>query len=203
VPSLGPPPVEVPKLIGATRDAAVQRLVEAHLRLGNVRRAFHDTVPAGHVIRQSAEPSSRIPQGTRVDIVVSKGHAPVDVPSVVGLAGERAVRALEHAGFIVEETTGFSNKVDHGLVLAVTPDEGTTQPYGTTVTITVSVGPETFPAPEFYGLSPDAAEALAERWGLELAMLTVPGSDGSTVTSQLPVPGTTVRYGETITVYLD
>ena len=31
------------------------------------------------------EPSASVPQGSAVSIVVSKGHAPVDVPSVVGI----------------------------------------------------------------------------------------------------------------------
>jgi hypothetical protein len=52
-------------------------------------------------------------------------------------------------------------------------------------------------------MSPDAAKILADRWGLELALFTVPGTDGSTVTSQLPVPGVIVRYGATITLWLD
>jgi len=203
VPSLGPPPVGVPNLAGATRDEAAERLRNAKLVLGKVREAYHDTVPEGHVVRQSAVAGGQLPQGSTVNVVVSKGHAPVEVPPVAGLPEGKAARRLEAAGFVVETTTGFSDDVDRGLVLELTPEEGTTQRYGSTVTLTVSVGPERFPAPEFYGLSTGTAKALAERWGLELAMFTVPGTDGSTVTSQLPVPGTTVRYGSTITLYLD
>ena len=202
VPSLGPPPVEVPEVIGATLDEAEALLLGGDLELGNVRRAFHVTVPEGHVIRQSAEPGSRIPLGSGVDLVVSKGHAPVDVPSVVGLPSTKAERALEAAGFVVDETIGFSEKVERDVVMSVNPSEGTSAPYASTVTITVSVGPEEFPAPNFIGLSRSEAEALADEWGLRLAILAVPATDGSNVISQLPSGGGTVSYGATITLYM-
>jgi len=137
-----------------------------------------------------------------VDFVVSRGHAPVDVPEVRGTTEARATEALTAAGFGVEVLTDFSEKVERGRVMKVAPAEGTTQPYASTVTITVSLGPEEFPAPDFRGLGRDEARALADRWGLELAILAVPATDGSHVLSQLPTAGTTVRYGQTITVWV-
>jgi serine/threonine-protein kinase len=202
IPSLGPPPVDVPKMIGKTREEAEALLRDAKLELGSVRDAYHDTIPEGLVIRQTEEPASSVPQGSRVGLVLSLGHAPVDVPPVVGMNADKATRALETAGFSVKEATGFSDKVERGVVLSVTPDEGSTEPYASTVTITVSLGPEEFPAPNFVGLSRGAAEALADAWGLELAILTVPNTGGANVISQLPGGGSTVRYGATITLYM-
>ena len=202
VPSLGPPPVDVPKLIGKTRAETEALLREAKLELGRVRDAYHDTIPEGLVIRQSDDPASSVAQGSAVGIVLSLGHAPVDVPPVAGMSADKATRALQNVGFSVKEATGFSNKVERGVVLSVTPDEGSTEPYASTVTITVSLGPEEFPAPDFLGLSRADAEALADRWGLELAILSVPNTDGSNVISQLPSGGATVRYGATITLYM-
>jgi eukaryotic-like serine/threonine-protein kinase len=202
IPSLGPPPVDVPKVVGSSLEDARAALVDAKLAPGEVTRRFDDTVPAGHVIRQSTPSGRTLPQGSEVDLVVSRGHAPEDVPSVAGLRQQGATRALGALGFDVAVQTGFSDRVDKGLVMTVSPEEGSTQPYGSTVTITVSLGPEQFPAPSFMGLSRAAAQALAAEWGLELAILPVPGTDGSSVISQLPGVGTTVRYGQTITVYV-
>jgi serine/threonine-protein kinase len=115
---------------------------------------------------------------------------------------EKATRLLEGVGFVVEPATGFSNRVERGLVLGVSPAEGTTQAYGSPVTLTVSLGPEEFPAPSFAGLSRAEAQALADEWGLNVAFLAVPGTDGSNVLSQLPSGGSTVRYGQTITLYM-
>jgi beta-lactam-binding protein with PASTA domain len=50
-------------------------------------------------------------------------------------------------------------------------------------------------------MSVDDAKAAAERAGLELTALPVPGSSGGSIVSQLPPPGTRVRYGSTITAY--
>ena len=133
--------------------------------------------------------------------MVSKGHAPVDIPAVVGLSESKATRALEEAGFVVERTTGFSKRVIKGRVLAVTPEEGSTEPYGSAATLTISLGPETFPVPDFMGMDRASAQALADEWGLKLAILAVPATDGSNVISQLPTPGTTVRYGQTISLW--
>ena len=203
VPSLGAPPVDVPELIGLTLEKARDELGEAKLSLGeDVREAYHDTIPEGHVMRQSAPPGSSAPQGSDISVVISKGHAPVDVPSVVGMTAERATKVLRNAGFVVEEASDFSGKVEKGLVLSVTPDQGTSAPYASTVSITVSLGPERFPAPSFVGLSRAEAQTLADRWGLNVAFLAVPGTDGSNVLSQLPPAGTTVDYGQTITLYM-
>jgi hypothetical protein len=50
-------------------------------------------------------------------------------------------------------------------------------------------------------MSVDAAKALAATYGLHLTAYPTPGAVGSTVTTQLPLPGSTVRYGTTVTVY--
>ena len=201
VPSLGPPPVDVPKLVGATQDEARAALQDAELELGRVREAYHDTIAEGAVIRQSTPAGQQLPQGSKVNIVLSKGHAPVDVPAVVGLDESKATRALESAGFVVEPVTDFSNRIERGFVLAVSPDEGMREPYGSVVALTISLGPETFPAPDFIGMDRPTAQALADEWGLKLAILAVPATDGSNVISQLPTPGTTVRYGQTISLW--
>jgi beta-lactam-binding protein with PASTA domain len=67
--------------------------------------------------------------------------------------------------------------------------------------LTVSLGPEYFDCPSFVGMSVDEARVVAERHGLGLTGLEVPGGSGSNVVSQIPDAGTRVRYGSTVTVY--
>ncbi len=202
VPSDGPPPVPVPAVVGMALSDARAALADAQLEAGTIRRDWHDTAPEGEVIRQSTPADDRLPEGSAVNLVVSKGHAPVDVPRVVGLSEEKATKALEAAGFTVTVTPAFSDRVDRGVVMAVAPDERTRQDYGSAVTITVSQGPETFPVPDFDGLSKTDAEALAERWNLDVAFLAIPFTPQNAVISQDPPLGTTVRSGDTITLYL-
>ncbi len=67
--------------------------------------------------------------------------------------------------------------------------------------LTVSLGPEYFDCPDFFGMSVDEARAMAQQHGLELTALPVPGSSGNNVVSQIPGGGTRIRYGSTVTVY--
>jgi eukaryotic-like serine/threonine-protein kinase len=199
VPSLGPPPVRIPKLAGVTIAQATKLLEQAGLRLGTQERRYSDSVPDGSII---SAPTGTQPSGSGVDVVVSKGHAPIDVPKVAGSSQDDATSALQDAGFQVAVDTDFSTNIDRGSVISARPKTGTTQPYGSTVTIVVSLGPEHFQLPSFTGLSKSAAEARAEDYGLKVSFFVVPNTSGSLVISQSPAAGATVSYGDTITLFV-
>jgi eukaryotic-like serine/threonine-protein kinase len=200
VPSRGPPPVRVPAVEGKPLEQARRLLERAGLEVTGVRDRFDGEVGAGAVIARRPD-DARLPIGSAVTLVVSKGPAPVPIPDVSGMREDRAVAKLDAEGFevLVEQT--FSARVERGAAIGTDPRAGTEVQPDEQVVLTVSLGPERFPCPEFVGLSVDEARALAERYGLELAPLPVPGSNGDQVISQLPSAGTTVRYGSTVTVY--
>jgi beta-lactam-binding protein with PASTA domain len=199
VPSLGPPPVAVPNLKGKTVSQATTLLDGAHLRLGGTTRRYSASVPAGRIVSQSD--SGNAPQGSGIDVVVSKGPPPTTIPDVAGKNKQAATKALEHAGFTVTDRTGFSDSVPKGTAIGTDPTSGKQAPYGSAITLIVSVGPETFPCPNFVGMTLDGARAVAKAHGLAVAALPVPGARGHTVVTQVPSPGDTVRYGATITLY--
>jgi serine/threonine-protein kinase len=201
VPSNGPPPVAVPTVTGLSLDKAVAKLDAAHLAKGAVHQVYDDQVPQGDVVRQSPA-DGKAPQGSAVDLWVSKGHAPVPVPAVVGKSQQKAERALKAAGFTPVVSFAFSNDIARGKVISVDPQEATKTPYGSPVTIQVSQGPESFAAPRFTGLSPEEATSLAKRYGLHVSLFEVPGTPHITVIGQNPAAGTTVHYGDTVTLYV-
>jgi eukaryotic-like serine/threonine-protein kinase len=200
VPSLGPPPVVVPSVKGDPLDEARQAIRAAGLRIGNVKHRFHGRVPADHVITQRPA-NGALPKGSAVSLVVSDGPEPVPLPDVRGMTEADATHSLDAKGFsvVIEET--FSNTVDRGHVIRTDPAHGTEYQPGKSVVVSVSLGPEYFACPALTGMTVDQARALADRYGLELTALEVPGSGGNDVVSQLPEPGTRVRYGSTVTVY--
>jgi serine/threonine-protein kinase len=201
VPSLGPPPVPVPSVKGESLQDAGTALQDADLTVGKVTRVYHPTIPEGSVVKQ--EPATgEAPSGSAVDLWVSRGHAPVPVPKVVGETQDDAEAALRGAGFTVIVQTAFSDKIDRGLVIESSPTAGTESPYESPVTITVSLGPEQFPAPSLTGLSPEEAKAEAARYGLEVSYFRVPNTPQTMVISQNPAAGSTVRYGDTITLFV-
>jgi serine/threonine-protein kinase len=200
LPSLGPPPVDVPDVGGKSLDKATATLGDANLQVGKVRERYSDTVPDGDVIEQ-APAGGKVPQGSAIKLWVSKGHAPVPVPAVIGKTEARAERILRAAQFKPVVRQAFSDTIDRGFVISVDPGEATKIGFGDPVTITVSQGPEEFPAPNLVGLSVDAAKAMADEFGLQFLALAVPGAAGTTVRTQLPAAGTTIRADATITVY--
>ena len=199
VPSKGPPPVAVPSVTGDPLKKAKGAMRNAGLRV-SVKHRFDGRVPVDHVISQ--QPSTgRIPKGSTVSLVVSDGPKPVPIPDVRGTAENRALKVLGAEGFEVVIEEAFSKQVTPGDVVGTDPPAGTDLQPGETIVLTVSLGPEYFDCPDFFGMSVDEARAMAQQHGLELTALPVPGSSGNNVVSQIPGGGTRIRYGSTVTVY--
>ena len=200
-PSLGPPPVPVPDVINASQETATTELRHAGFTVGAIKQMYSDTVPEGHVVRQDPA-EGKAPDGSAIDLWISKGHAPAAVPAVVGKPQQVAERVLRAAGFVPVIKTAYSDDIDRGDVISVDPPEAEMTDYGSPVTILVSQGPETFPVPTLTGLSPAAAKAKAEGYGLDVAFSYVPGTPQTTVISQVPTAGTTVHVGDTISLWV-
>jgi len=195
--SLGPEPVPIPDLSTLDLAQATSELRSARLRLGKVTRRTSMTVPDDVVISWSPR-GRRVPPGTRVRLVVSKGK-PVAVVTTAGpgtsyIALEAALKA---AGFKVVELTSYSNSVPSGDVLSESPAPGAKEVVGSTVTVTVSRGPHmvTIPA-RIVGLSVDRAVKVLS--GLGLYVYEVQGNPLSLVTGSQPAVGSGVLYGRSV-----
>jgi serine/threonine protein kinase len=199
VPSKGPPPVAVPSVMGDPLKKAKGAMRDAGLRV-SVKHRFDGRVPVDHVISQQPA-TGRIPKGSTISLVVSDGPKPVPIPDVRGTAQDRALKLLGAKGFEVVIEEAFSKQVTRGDVVGTDPAAGTDLQPGETIVLTVSLGPEYFDCPDFFGMSVDEARTMAQQHGLELTALPVPGSSGNNVVSQIPGGGTRIRYGSTVTVY--
>ena len=199
-PSLGPPPVRVPDLVGKTIPQARDLVRDAHLALGRRTPRFSDRFPDGRVIHQSEPGGGTAPQGSAIDVVVSKGPTPEPVPEVVGKSEEQARRML--TPWVVIKRGRYSDGAPRGQVIAQDPNPRTKLQPGDAVTIVVSLGPEFFEVPSFVKMTRTEAVAAIHGLGLHASVLPVPGSSGDTVRGQLPRPGTTVRAGSTVTIYV-
>ena len=200
-PSLGPPPVRVPEVSGSTQAEATRALQDAGLTVGDIHRAYSDTIAEGDVIRQSPN-DGEAPRGSAVDLWISRGHAPEPVPAVIGKTQDKAEKALRGAGFVPVVQFAFSDDIDRGDVISVDPPEAEMTPYASPVTIVVSQGPETFPVPTLTGLSPAAAESKAKEYGLKVEFFNVPNTPRTIVIGQSPAAGSTVHAGDTITLFV-
>ena len=200
--SLGPPPVVVPAVEGRQLQDAQDLLEADGFQVASpIRQRYHAKVPIGHVISRTPT-GEKLPEGSPITLVVSKGVKPVPIPDVRGKSRERAVAALDAKGFRVVVEEIFSDEVGRDRAIGTKPGAGKElQPGVDTVVLNVSLGPERFPCPSFIGMTVEEARAKAADFGLVLAPLPVPATNGNQVISQLTQPGDEVRYGTTITVY--
>lgn len=202
-PSLGHEPVPVPDLIGKTVPRARELLRGADLRLGRVTKAYDEELLAGQIVGQSVRAKDDAPFRGEIDIVVSRGPEPKPVPRVTGRTQEEATTLLQAEGFVVAVEEMFSDDIARGKVIAQHPEKGADLQPGETVSIIVSLGPEEFELSNFVGMSKDAAVARIRELGLVPEVIELPGAVGDlTVATQLPLAGTVVRVGTTITIYV-
>jgi len=195
--SLGPEPVAVPDLSTLDLAQATSELRSDRLRLGRVARRSSMTVLDGSVISWSPRGRPVLP-GTAVQLVVSEGRPVAVVPPVASGTSFAALEAaLRAAGFKVAELTVYNDDVPAGDVVSVSPSAGTREVVGSTVTVTVSIGPHTVTVPAgIVGLSVDQAVKVLSRLGLYV--YEVQGSPLSAVTGSQPAVGTAVLYGKSV-----
>jgi len=128
--SLGPEPVAVPDVTGGTADDARAGLEAAGLRLGE-RTEQYDAAAPGTVLSQDPGDGTLLP-GTTVDVVVSRGPEPVEVPALFEQRFADAAATLEELGFLVERRGSDI----FGRVLSQDPPAGTALTPGSTVVVT-------------------------------------------------------------------
>jgi serine/threonine-protein kinase len=146
--------VVMPDLIGLSQADAEAAVTAAGLIVERVTSVYSNDVPAGSVAEQTPLAGTTVPAGTPVTIVTSAGPqtspspgatpsptpGATAVPSVVGLAQEGAMAALEDAGFVTVVTTVASDTIPAGYVVSQNPKAGVMAEPGTSVTIAVSAG---------------------------------------------------------------
>jgi serine/threonine-protein kinase len=137
-----------------------------------------------------------------VTLRVSNGPKPVIVPSVVGSTFESANSALLGSGFAVRRKDVQSDQ-PKDTVVAQSPDAGTYQPPGSTITLTVSKGPTTSTVPDVTSLSQADAVAQLRASGFRVRIVSQPVTDSSQdgiVQTQDPAGSTKAPPGSTVTI---
>ncbi len=213
--------VEVPSFEGKTLEEATD---EANgLKLGIVRSGTEasEEYPEGQIISQDPVAGTRVEENTTVHVTVSSGPAStkVTVPSgLVGATQSDAEAALAAAGLQAAAVQAHSDTVPIGNVISSDPTEGSSVEENSTVTLTVSIGPEESEEPEtpetgsetvelrdLRGLDEATAKEVLDSMGLNYT--TVTGYDSGLnigdVIDMDPEPGTAVPAGTMITLTIN
>lgn len=167
--------VPVPNVVGKLEKDASSTLSAAGFKVSKTYK-YDDSVDAGKVVSQSPR-GGNAQEGSTVTIVISQGKKSSTVPSVQGHSKKDAQAALQKAGLKVAVKEEYSDSVKAGQVISQSVASGKIVPADTTVTITVSKGPEEI------NYSYKFSKSYAAPEGAVSATYTLTGSDGTTYAS--------------------
>ena len=200
-----PKEVEMPNIVGLTKEDAQQRIEGVKLKFEVASEEYNADVEENHIISQDptyVEGYNRVKEGSTVKVVVSKGTEKTKVPKVAGMSKDDAVEAIENAKLkaeIIEET---SKKVQEGYVISQETDANTEVDAGETVKIHVSTGVEKATVPGVVGKSQDEAKKALQDLGFVVTVTTAEDSskDNGVVLKQSLEEGKSVEKGSAITI---
>ncbi|MEX2107954.1 MAG: Stk1 family PASTA domain-containing Ser/Thr kinase [Solirubrobacterales bacterium] len=151
---------EVPEVAGNQLNVAIALLKEDGFAVASEVNRVERPVPA-NVVLETNPPRGDVPldcsflnlfcSKPEVTLTVSAGPGSEKVPATAGLTQEKAVTALEDAGFEPQVEKVNSEDVDAGIVIHSEPSAGATATRGTAVTLTVSKGPKLEKVPVLVG----------------------------------------------------
>jgi serine/threonine-protein kinase len=198
--SSGPPEVEVPSVVGKSRDDAISTLVNAGLKADPVV-SVPSNKPVGTVTGQEPKTGAKVIKGSRVRINVSSGPAEVDVPSVIGLSFADASAALQNDGFAVGPRRDVDSDQPKGTVVDQSPSGSA--PRGSTITLSVSKGPKTSTVPDVTSQDEESARSTIESSGFKVRVQRQDVGDpglGGIVLNQTPTGGTKATQGSLVVI---
>ena len=161
--SRGQQTVEVPEIVGLTRQQAEAALQNAGLDAGDVSEA-ENSAPLGQVLLSNPPAGTKVPVASPVAFTVSTGPATVAVPDVTGQSYPAARQLLSQLGFqVVQGVPDSTSRASAGTVTSQSPAANQSVPGGTTIKLRVSAGigaaakpPAPPPAAAPPGSEPDA-----------------------------------------------
>ena len=203
--------VEIPDFSGQKYEDVINNKEYKGLYNFSERVAIDTEHDYGTIIGQTPaahKNMSKLSNGIDIEFTISSGYTQVEVPAVGDgkYTGEEAKKILEDAGFVVQTNTAPSGSIKEGYVISCTPETGTNQDIGSTITILISSGPEktTVEMPELEGKNITEARAIIEENRLKLSddITYTPnsGKTSGTIIGQVPKPGVSVSNGTTVYV---
>lgn len=157
--SQGPSLAALPDLVGKPAQEALDMLTSLELVPAQKDSASED-VAAGSVIswlvpeQPSLIPGDKVLRGTAIDVLVSTGPAPREMPSLIGMTLEQAQTVMNDLRLVLVETPAAkSNAAAEGLIGAQSVVPGTQIARDSQVAYAISLGPDLVEMPRIIGNS--------------------------------------------------
>ncbi|HYF12250.1 MAG TPA: Stk1 family PASTA domain-containing Ser/Thr kinase [Actinomycetota bacterium] len=193
----------VPDVVGLTTREAERQLEDAGLVVRIAKGRYSPTVVDGVVLSVSPRADTRLTEGDRVVIVPSLGHAPVEVPDLIGATLGKAKTLLRAADLRPGKVShAYSATFDQGQVMrqSVAPEEEA--PFQSEVRLVVSDGPAPVPVPDVTGKPAGAATSALEGAGFAVQVVEEHSDDvpAGKVIAQDPADDRDLQPGETVSI---
>jgi serine/threonine-protein kinase len=196
--SKGAAPRAVPNISGLNKDSASKAISNVGLN-PKVQGAFSEDIDKGVVIDWSPKDGLQ-PKNSDVTVVVSDGPRPRTIPDVSNQTYDAASKQLQGIRLTPQRHDDFSDTVAVGQVIGTTPPAGTSVARDSTVTVSVSKGPDLVPVPDVRGHSVDEANTMLTQAGLSVANVYGPSKRGVVFFTDPPA-GQRVHRGSGVNLY--
>ena len=196
--SKGPERYIVPTISGLTPEAAVALITKSPVKVGRITEVFTAKTPKGYVIDSTPAAGSSVMRDSVIDIRVSKGIEQISIADYRGQSGEQALNELTTAGFKVNASYAYDEKVMAGLVISQSATGDAAK--GSAIALVISQGSAFTFVPNLYSVAESKARALIADQGLKVVVKATTRNKVRYVTSVRPKEGTKVRRGSTVTI---
>lgn len=192
----------VPDVAGQTAQQAEATLKSAGYTIGTTTEVYDDSTDEGRVVSTDPPAGTTAEKGSAINLNISKGKGQVEVPDLNGMNADQAKQALTKAGLTASQGTAVaSDEVAKDKVATQDPAAGTKVEKGSTVTFSLSSGPESVSVPDITGMSEKEAQAALSNAGLTGSLSDRKASDKvaeGDIISQSPSAGKKVSKGSKV-----
>ncbi len=193
--------LSLPNVVGLTEAEARSQLIGFTI---TIQRAPDARIPKDRVASQLPLATVRVSKGSAVTLTLSDGPGDSVVPTdIIGKPLEEARAALAAAGLRVGRTVAIDSEEQPGIVLKVTPEQGSTIQAGSGVTLEIASG--NVKVPDLLGKSDIEARTLLTQAGFLVKVVEAFDANQplGVVIAQAPAAGETKIIGSSVTVTIN
>ena len=190
----------IASLVGLTPEAASALITKSPLILGTTKELFSNKIPKGFVISSDPQAGAQVKRGSAVNLILSKGVELVSLASYVGKSGEQGLNELTQAGFEVESSYAFDEKILAGAVVSQTPSGNIEVPKSSKVRLIVSKGSQYVYIPNILSLEESKAVAALKDLDLKVIVKKLGVKKIKKTTNISPKVGSKVKRGSVVTI---
>lgn len=195
--------VDVPQFVGQMYDELQAN--KSYKFNYEITAKYDDSKPVNVILSQDPEAGSKqVKENATIKLVINSKSTTKEVPNVRNYTEQEAIRLLEERYFnvnVVRVNSANDNK--KGYVIGCSPQEGTDQEIGTTITLIVSDGVATEKelVPDVAGMTFDQAKQSVEAKGFTVQKSVIASSEeeGKVVNTD-PLAGNSLTKGSLIII---